>query len=465
MLNVVLIVLDAARADHVSCYGYKQLTTPNIDQLAAEGVLYENAITPAIWTIPSHASLFTGLYPSEHGSHLRRFKLPLQHRLLAEELQELGYQTIGLTCNGLVGRVSGLDRGFSQYREVAELFPGPRLPFWQEAANKLYRRFVWKRWDYGARRITRLAIQHLKKLDSTRPFFLFMNYLETHLKYRPPARLAEMFLPAGVSFNDAQRVNQNAWKYLAGQVEMTDRDFEILSSLYDAELRHTDVYIGQLVDSLRGLGLLDKTIFIITSDHGENLGEHAMMDHQFCLYDTLIRVPLVIRCPEVLPSSVRVRHPVQTLDLPSSILTWSRGEGAKTTCLEFSRYVLPIGPDDPVRPFTISEYLNPQLHAFTRRGLPVNRQRFDRRLWAIRTRTHKLIWSSDQEHELYDLQSDPTEEHNLFSTRCEERRRLQRLLKEWETEHGLGDMLSAENHREEKTDPAVEQRLRDLGYI
>lgn len=460
--NVILIVMDAARADHLSCYGYQRPTTPHIDRVAAGGVLYEKAISAAVWTVPSHASLFTGQYPSGHGLRGRNLKLRSGIPTLAEFLAGQGYQTLGLTANALIGPATGLARGFHQLRDVRNLVQdNPNgADGWRRIVNALYRRVYFgprphrETWfDNGAWRINVDMKRWLKSRGGEkRPFFIFANYMEPHLRYHPPRAFRERFLTPAQR-KRWRRVNQNAWKFMSGDVSMSEADWDVLIALYDAELAYLDMRLGQLVDALRSHGLLDNTLLIITADHGENLGEHGLMDHQYCVYDTLIRVPLIIRYPQRFPAGVRVSELVQTVDIFPTLVQLVESETSLS-----DRSLLPERLQKAPREFTVTEYLAPQLHSFRREDVAYD-EYFARQLRALRTDRHKYIWASDGRHELYDLNDDPGETQNLINDDPETAAQLATRLEQWL------DKFAAEAYEETAVDEEIIRRLEALGYI
>ena len=457
--NVILVVMDAARASNFSCYGHGRETTPHIDRLAAEGVLYEQAISSGVWTVPSHASLFTGAYSSSHAIIERGLQLDPSLHTLATILKALGYRTLGVSCNMLVGAVTGLDRGFDEFEGVDSgegHSPGEAALEWARASS------AGRDQDKGGQRATRTVERWCSKLaHEGRPFFIFVNYMEAHLPHVAPPRFRFMRLDRSVSPDEANRVNQNAFGYMSGQVPMSERDFEILRAIYDGSLSYMDQLIGELAEHLRAERLLDQTLLILTADHGENLGEHGMMDHQYCLYDTLLRVPLVIRYPTVFPAGARISEQVQPLDLLPTLLELLEAEQPEIHGQLEGQNLLPRALERTARAFTVAEYLAPQLDCFRRRGLEVSRPEFCRKLRAIREGRLKFIHASDGQHELYDLASDPDEGRNLITLRPDDASQLEAKLNRW--------LATVRTHSTPETicevDPEVVARLKGLGYI
>lgn len=459
--NVLLVVMDATRADHVSGLGYSRRTTPHLDRLAAEGVTFEQAISPSSWSLASHASLFTGLYVFQHNAcDEHKYLDPGPEReTLAERLRGEGYRTWALCENAWVGPSTGLDRGFDTFLGHAPKRSPYRL---LRGAHKAWGRLTGTG-DSGAGwtnfHATRFLRQHAARRTG-QPFFMFLQYLEPHVYYRLPRRWQHAFLPRGIPYREAVRVNQDPNAFMAGRVEMAERDFAITRDLYDGELAYMDSRIAQLVNELDRLGLGDNTLVIITSDHGENLGDHGLLGHRFCLYETLIHVPLILRFPGVIAPGQRVSEPVQTHDLVPTVYDLL---GLPVPEHFHTRSLLRAGSR---RDFTLSEKMHPNLSAFLKRYPDFDTRPLDRRLKAFRSKSHKLIWSSDGRSELYDLGADPHETRNLISENPSVARDLEAKLLAWVGQAQVAPPAAAEAAPPEPAmDSAVRDRLRELGYL
>jgi arylsulfatase A-like enzyme len=453
--NILLIIMDAARARNLSCYGYHRPTTPNLERFAERCVVYETAISPAGWSLPSHASIFTGLYPSHHGAHDQHKYLLPEYPTMAELLRSQGYHTLAICHNAYVSRTTGLDRGFEKFNPVVEKLPR-RLRKIKRKAESGVAALLGRR-DNGARLINKRAIAALRRLQTEeRPFFMFTHYLEPHAPYRPP-RKYNRYLPRGTSAREANRINQDRVKYLADLVTMYEQDFKILTDLYDGEITYLDTRINQVLSWLEESGMLDQTMVIITADHGENVGDHQLMGHTYCLYDTLLHVPLIIHYPKGITAPGRVEHQVQTLDLLPTILSILGDTSSETYRSLQGHDLLSSTKHD----YTIAEQANPDLTAFYKRFPDVDVSRYDRALKMIRTDRHKYIWCSDGKHELYDLKADPDEESNIISENPDIAKVLDRRLTEWRNSFEAALPLD----QVPEFDEAVKARLRALGYL
>jgi len=437
--NILWIVMDTARADHVSCYGYHRRTTPNIDRIASEGVLFEKAFATAPWTLPSHASMFTGTFPARNGTDAEHLRLDGRFHTVAEVLRSQGYRTHAYTNNVVVG--SSLAQGFDIYERTNKgLDPkvGPELVDSlkiNEARRYLEEFLLMDDGAYGTNKVAKgwIAEAH----QDGEPFFVFINYMEPHRSYgRIPAPYDTLYLDENVDRATVRELangvrNKNTRNYNAGTVQINAEEFGILRALYDGEISYLDFRIGQLYNYLRELEVLDNTILIMTSDHGENFGEHGLMGHQLCVYDTLLHVPLIIRHPRSFKAGLRLDKQVQLIDIFPTILdiTGIEWEGRK----ELQGHSLIEGTRQDIPRLVIAEHgiwygvldtsrkLNP--------GLDLTA--YARRLKAVRTEQSKYIWASDGKDELYDIDRDPHELNNLIDTYPEKARELKTLLVEW----------------------------------
>jgi len=459
--NIIIVQIDATRHDHLSCYGYHRPTTPNIDRLAEEGVLYEQAISPASWTLPSHASLFTGLYPSQHGTGISHQQLAPHLTTIAKVLDRQGYQTVCLTSNVWVSSTFDLTRGFRQF--PAMMGPWSKIPLITRPGSLLHRIFVRLVGVKGGRfsRWMNQAIHHWLSSgnDPNAPFFLFVLYCDPHAPYTFHKPFSYDYLGDRVA--QARRVNQDPHRYMAGKAEMAPQDFEILAALYDGELSYVDQKIGQLADMLQRHGILDDTLLVITSDHGENIGHHGLMGHQYCVYDSLIHVPLIIRYPERFPAGQRITAQVQTHDLFRTVLDLlDLDPGVLSNPLpDYS--LLPEAIAANPRPYTVAEDLNPNLRRIRRVFPDFDASVYDRELRALRTDEYKFVWASDGRHELYNLRQDPQELDNRLEAEPEVAERLRGELDNWLASVNRSQMEAFEPELEE----AVIERLRALGYL
>lgn len=315
MPNVVFIVLDTVRAQSLSLYGYDRPTSPNLARLARQGVLFERAIATAPWTLPSHASMFTGRLPSEFAYGWRE-AVVTEHPFLAEVLGQKGFATAGFVANtAYCSREYGLSRGFAHYEDFRTT-PGQAFrytSFGDVAENKLHLIEHFGTHDnFGrksAEQVNRDFTSWLRRQDR-RPYFSFLNYYDAHDPLLPPPEFGQGFAsetPRG--FMTPELAQQLSPK---GLLELRDA--------YDASISYLDHHIGKLIDTLRDTTDFANTLVIITSDHGEQLGEHDLISHGNSLYRFLVHVPLLILWPGQIPSARVVSSPVSLKDLPATVM-------------------------------------------------------------------------------------------------------------------------------------------------
>jgi len=435
--DILLVVVDTLRADHLSCYGYSRETTPNLDAFARDARRYTNVLSPGSWTLPSHASLFTGVPSSVHGCNWSWIELDEDLVTLAELLRGAGYQTVGLSSNGFLNPANGFAQGFdtfySPWAERSRLRTVIDRAGQVLGAGNLGTRDADSRATLVNRRLGRW-FRH--EYDPSRPYFVFVNYLEPHVPYVPVRGALQWADPEWVRRWAAVDQGDLLFSYgFSGATALTERQVDELLALYDEEVRYVDGKVGELLAALRGGGSLDSTLVAITSDHGEHFAEHGLMEHQYSVYEALVRVPLLVRYPGRLAPGVDDSL-VQTHDLFATALdaagvVWERGPAH--TCRSL------FGPDggEPEERLAVSEYLWPAIVELANRqrrlGAPaaVRLERFMRRLRAVQQGHHKLIRGSDGDLELYDLAADPAEARDLAAARPELAAALATALDEW----------------------------------
>lgn len=431
--NILWIVMDTARADHLSCYGYNRKTTPNIDRIASEGVLFENAISAAPWTLPSHASMFTGMFPSRHGADGEHVYLADEFLTIAEVLSSHGYRTFGYSNNHFLYPYHNLTQGFGTL-EVTEW----GRKFRKELADSLLINAARLQVpglvgtsDAGAHRTNRMVEKWITDShNSNTSFFIFINYMEVHSPYGDTPYSGHFL--GSTNRKEAGRANQNPYPYISGKVEMSDRDFEMLRALYDGDMLYLDYRMNQLFDHLRQLGIMDDTVLIITSDHGENFGEHRLLGHVLCVYDTLLHIPLIIRYPKLFPPKLRIQEQVQTVDILPTILDIVGIDRSEAQDIQ-GHSLLQAQNEQHGSPFTVAEIGTPLyfLHDLIAESIKFDTSGSIRRLKTIRTDEFKYIWSSDGRDELYNIREDPGELNNLIEIRSEDAKKLKDTLGEW----------------------------------
>ena len=269
--HLVLVSLDTLRADRLGCYGYERDTSPTLDRLASEGARFAHAISETSWTLPAHATLFTALAPRAHGVVLPELALGDDVPVLAEVLREEGFRTFAGTEGAYVSRRYGFARGFERWDDEQTSF-----------AQTLE----------DARRFLAL-------LDEGERAFLFLHTYAIHCPYDPPERYTRMFRSAGA---EPLEVAGRCGNPDFNRLDLSPAQFAFLSDQYDAGIRAADEALSAFVDWLDATERADEVLWIVTSDHGEELGERGQVGHERSLHDELLRVPLIVRGPGVAPA-------------------------------------------------------------------------------------------------------------------------------------------------------------------
>jgi arylsulfatase A-like enzyme len=423
--NVLFIVLDAVRADHLSCYGYRMIATPNIDRIARESALFLHAFSAAPWTVPSHASMFTGVYPSQHQAVWGHVYLDGTYPTLAERLSQTGYQTVGFAENAFVGRSFGLTRGFGEFHETW------RRPLVVRALARIATRAFGyhDRLDCPGRTIGLFERWVANNRSRGRPFFAFLNFMSAHLPRYPRPGFGRRSFPES-TLARIEPVNLIPERFYVPRFHLDRADLAVMAEIYDSDVAYLDSKIGELMAFLDRAGLRDDTIVIVTSDHGEDFGEHGLIEHQLGLYDTLLHVPLIVRWPAFLkPQTVERRvATVRLFDAVQALVRVRPGdvqEGSRADPLD------ELHSHD----FVVAEYSNGfdmLRNTLGDEGRGVDLSGYDRSLKCLIKGPYKFIWSSNGKNELYQIESDPPEETNLIDLESARARIMRDLLAAWE---------------------------------
>ena len=483
--NVLFVVMDTVRKDHLSCYGYDRETTPGLDGFADEAAVFEEAVAAAPWTLPSHASMFTGLYPGEHGATQENPYLE-GHPTLAQSLPD--HASSCYSSNAWITPYTRLTDGFDDQDNFFEVMPGdflsgPLARAWKtmndnERLRKLADRIV----EIGNVFHERLAggggadsktpaviDQTIEFIDeSEEPFFSFVNLMDAHLPYHPPEEHKEQFAP-GV---DSTQVCQNSKEYNAGARDISEAEWESIRGLYDAEIHHVDAELHRLFKWMRANDEWEDTLVIVCADHGELHGEHDLYGHEFGVYDPIVNVPLMVKHPDLEPG--RYDEQVELVDLYHTVLdhAGARGKGVK---LDPSRSLL----SESYREFAdgenaFVEYYRPvvelnQLESKAAEAgidLPKN-SRFYSRMRAARRPDAKYVHNERIPDEAYRLDSDPGETENLAEGDDPAIAAVADALSEFEEERDPWGTVEGGSDDEVLSEMGgdAKQRLEDLGYI
>jgi len=429
--NVLLITLDTLRADHLGCYGYDRPTSPNIDAFAKVATFYPRGYASSPWTLPTHASLMTGLYPFEHGAHTFKINekraevgvLGEHHVTLAEVLRDEGFQTAALVGNDVyLKQRFKIHQGFETY-----------------FSERTY-----------ADRLNKMAFEWLEERGQE-PFFLFLNYVDTHNPYNARKRPDDPgFLKPG-----DDRQSFYIYQDLRPQVLKREEPYpaetvQHVTNQYDTAIHVVDEELENLFEKLKQLGLYDNTLIILTSDHGEYFGEHELIDHGKDVYQPAVWVPLIIKKPGQHEGEVDETI-VTSAEIPNLIFQNFPADMAKRGFAQF-----PLAPGAEIalseNYFTMADDFNYQPH---------EQARFNRVRTVVFDWPYKYIHDSSGNHELYDLAKDPEELQNLYATKTRVGKKMARQMRSFMDERNT--VKEAESVRI-PNEQEIES-LRALGYL
>lgn len=467
-LNVVLIVLDTTRRDRMGCYGNTDRLTPVFDALASDSVVYEDAYSPSPWTMPSHASMFTGLHPVSHGcSYEHHAWLDDDFDTLAELLSNGGYQTWSLISNFYLGR-SNMMQGFDRVGFMDRTYENLAL---HAGSRVVGMPAIWA--DQGAGETARSLDQWFaSEFEPDQPLFLFVNLFEAHEPYIPPYAQRAEHLPPDVGFWAATELALSFDPFEAHVRRSRDeRAQSIVTALYEAEIAYQDQQLGRLLNVLENHIELDHTLLIVTADHGENLGDAGRWEHLFSINDDLIHVPLLIRYPARFKPGARVSGLCQIVDIFGTVLDVT---GAKAHGDKVEGEQAPTPPPRSLAPdrFEAQPFIYAQVSPFPmvmgaierNRGFRAGVYGFTDHKRVIHDGRNKLVWSSEGDHRLYDVVADPLE---LIDQSADDPATLERLMAKLAEWREAQPPYVRKNYSGEidPLDEEAAQRLRDIGYV
>jgi arylsulfatase A-like enzyme len=467
--NILIFVMDTQPVRNLTCYGFAKNTSPNLQRIADEGLVYENHYVTGGWTMPSHASLFTGKYQCGHGAGVQHEFLSNKFPTMAEILNEQGYQTIGFSNNSWVNQdETNIARGFSHW----VMIPRPKGKNAQIGPEDDF--IPGTNVDSGAATTIERVTKWLEDgRDQRKPFFMFINCIEPHLRVWAPEPFRSQFLLPNVNQKHARSVNQDEFAERLGLVpdradgHMSLLDWDVLKSLYDGETAYLDSRMGILFDDMRARNLLDETLLVVISDHGDLLDRRGYMGHHLSLFDDLVHTPLIVRLPGIVPQGKRFAGFVQICDVFPTLLDLLEIKSDKLASEMHGVSMTPTWKGELVRDFVMSEYqkgIQP-----VERGLRVKPD-FDYRRWLRRFKTirigqFKYHWYSDGSDMLFDLEKDPGEKRNIIGEHgdmaCEMRMRLESTLLSLKR-HDFGDKMRNHGFRNVRWDNIA--KLSALGF-
>ena len=404
--NVLLIVMDTVRSRNLGLHGYSRATSPQLERWSAAGVWFEQAFATSPWTLPSHASMFTGRFPHELSAN---WLAPLDgaYPTLAEFYRSKGYLTAGFVSNtGYCSAEFGLNRGFDHYDDysvsVGQMVSDASLGRYVTTSRRL-RRLVGNHQILGRKSADETTAGFLEWLSglSGRPFFAFLNYYDAHAPYIPPP-------PFDSRFGRNRIVESKPW---ARRKDVPADELRAMIDNYDASIAYVDHHLGLILDALRERGLENNTLVVITSDHGEEFGEHGFFDHGNTLYLASVAVPLVMSYPAGIPVATRVSAPISLRDLACTVAEVSHGaESGKFPGTPLSRVwrdaSLTAPTDDAI---LCAVRAAPNVPPW----LPVHRGD----MYALARGNWRYIRNGDGREELFDIEHDANELHDLSASR------------------------------------------------
>jgi arylsulfatase A-like enzyme len=431
--NIVLVSIDSLRADHVGAYGYPKPTTPFLDRLAAQGVVFEDAVSNSAWTLPAHVTLFTGLLESAHAVRTPRSRLARGYPTLAEHLAAAGYATLGFYSGPFLHADYGLARGFDAWVDCTSFGVAGRDPRKSHGASHR---------DVTNPIIRAKVLERMRNLDQ-RPFFLFIHMWDVHYDLIPPQSYAAMF-ESDYSGDFDGRDFRHAAGFRPG---MDPADFAHVMALYDGEIRFTDDTLAAIVDALTQSGRMDNTVLLVVSDHGEEFLEHGSKGHRHTLYQEVIRIPMIVWSPSRLEPR-RIRGAVSLADVAPTLLDLAGAAPLEKTMGRPLTDLMENGGD--ASDLVVSELTAPP----RARDLSA----------ALRARSKIIVDHARGTTELYDLVTDPGE---LSPRPADASSTGKRLLRELERSKRSAAAIAAAHGDGGQIDlpSPLRDRLEELGYL
>ena len=412
--NLIFLLIDALRADHLPCYGYGRNTTPAICEASREGIVFEKAISQSSWTKPAMASLFTSTYPHNHAAVEWDSVLPSDVFTLAEALKSHGYYTAAFQTNPFMKDAHNFHQGFDRYSMYENL----------TRAEKIVDEFI-------------------REMSQKKPdkFFAYLHFMDLHLPYNPPEEYIGHFQTDYDGPLNKREFNE-LWPVKEGQLILSEADKQHVISLYDAEILYVDQQVKRLLDYLTESRLFENTIIVILSDHGEELWDHEGFEHGHSMYNEVLRTPLIILNPRLEATDLRIKTVVRLIDLFPTLMRMLK---------------LPI-PSSVMGLDLVEEIVHPDpdlnLVVFSEGIL------YGAGKMAVQTNSHKMIIRlEDLSTEFYDLRVDPSEKNNLKNSQ---------LAKDYEEMAWFFSTYSrGTDHKLERRDfdKKTLEALKSLGYI
>ncbi len=457
--DIILLVIDSLRAEHVGMKVSGKSLTPNIDKIAEKAIVFDNAFASAPWTLPSHASLFTGLHPFQHRVNETNLYLSDSLQTLPMILSEIGYECIGFAPqNGWLTNETNMIRGFSEFYD-SERFKSIKPPF--KTLKRKISKFIGFDILNTSRKTINLISDIIEKKNSAKPLFVYANLMDVHMPYLPDKiHLRKQ----GINAYDKNRVKyliKSFKEYRSKPESLSNQDLEILTKLYKACVASVDKRLAPLINKIINGSAKSDCLLIITSDHGESLNEHGILGHWFALYDVLLKVPLIIFKNTGFQLPDRIKNPVQQKDIYHTVLDLI-DKNYNSFYFNKAESLIDRIKNDKFPEFIYAE------HSYTKMNLEHIRKynphfkndKFCAPKKCIRDSQYKYI-QSNYGSEFYNIKQDPKEQNNLYEEQSQ-------LVNEYQNK--LEEFVKSQkefkaSHKKVKFTDNIKKQLEDLGYL
>ena len=469
--NILIVVYDTVNRHHLPTFGYGRDTAPVFDEVARQGVVFDEFYVTANWTVPVHGSLFTGKFSKTHGATHEHAYLGASELTLAEHLESVGYQTAGFSCNPWVGGGTGFDQGFQVFKEMWRGFYRDEVyllhRFWSVYFNS--------KKDKGGALLVSEVKNWVKTADHARPYLMFLNLMEAHTPYHQlPDKYATRYFedeppPRSVL---ARVGSDSVAQQLFWRLEPAGKkNMEMARAMYDGGVYYDDVITGEVLETLETSGLLGNTIVILLSDHGELFGEHGLSGHEVSLYEPLVRTFMAVSWKGRIPKGLKVSTPVSVNDVFPTLDELIGLDGPPASLVQ-GRSIAPlIRGEAMTESFRVAESYQPtHLNVAWKYNHPFKAPPdIITQTWvALWDGAYKLVRIHDAggrlvAEMLFDVVADSQESRNLVDDKPEDRARLSRLLDDWLLD--VGPEPRGHGSSVPPLDEETKEKLRNLGYI
>lgn len=450
---VILITLDTVRADHLSVYGYNRITSPNIDKFSEDGIVFENTVCQVPITRPSHFSILTGRYPSSHGLTDNFSITPEDVPLLSEHMTENGYTSAAFVSAAVFDSSFNTNFGFQEYFDtIVNNFFSPHFVF---VADLYYMGLIDIKNENSAAETNQVVFKWLEK-NGNKQFFIWLHYFDPHTPYTPPERFKNMYTDKDF---DIDKYYDYDWEKEHYNTELKEvvLDEEIVKhavDLYDAEIRSMDEELGKLFNELRRLNVYEKSLIIVTADHGESFEHGYYFDHGDRLYEGLIRVPFILKLPGKIWKGEKINTQVETVDIAPTVLE-----------------ILSISPLQGIEGKSLVGLMSKEeeedsagnkSYAYSQTPYRGGYYFKAKELQSIRSNDWKLIYDvRSKEYELFNLHGDPAEKNDVAASQIAARRELELALSKFNNTF----RRKVDKTKKVDMDQTTLKQIKSLGYV